>query len=185
MHLTFHTFIANFSLKNTSKSPPLNTTQFYDLFHLWKIFSTLLVMKKEKFTFGLILRQLCNILHVKILESLRVNIHLPLTLSRRSNSLSFSFLAQAFLNPENYNRQSIELAGDIMNGHQLSETFSKVLGRPMKYEKMKLPDESSRLRVQWIENNKFLVDVEALKKEHGLNLKTVEDFIRENKDAFE
>jgi uncharacterized protein YbjT (DUF2867 family) len=94
------------------------------------------------------------------------------------------FAAQAFLNPENYNRQSIELAGDMMNGHQLTETFSKVLGRPMKYEKMKIKDESTRLRVQWIENNKFLVDIEALKKEHGLNLKTVEDFIRENKDVF-
>jgi hypothetical protein len=72
----------------------------------------------------------------------------------------------------------------MMNGHQLTETFSKVLGRPMKYEKMKIKDESTRLRVQWIENNKFLVDIEALKKEHGLNLKTVEDFIRENKDVF-
>jgi hypothetical protein len=71
-----------------------------------------------------------------------------------------------------------------MNGHQLSETFSKVLGRPMKYEKMEARDESTRLMIQWIENNKFLVDVGALKKEHGLNLKTVEDFIRENKDVF-
>jgi hypothetical protein len=78
----------------------------------------------------------------------------------------------------------IELAADIMNGYQLTETFSKVLGRPMKYEKMQPRDESSRLMIQWIENNKFLVDVEALKKEHGLKLKSVEDFIRENKDMF-
>ncbi len=72
-----------------------------------------------------------------------------------------------------------------MNGHQLSETFSKVFGRPIKYEKMKARDESSRLMVQWIENSQFLVDIEALKKKHGLNLKSVEDFIRENKDVFQ
>ncbi|CAF1359374.1 unnamed protein product [Didymodactylos carnosus] len=99
--------------------------------------------------------------------------------------LRFSILAQAFLNPEKYDRQSIELAADKMNGHQLSQTFSKVLGRPMKYEKMKPRDESSRLMVQWIENNNFLVDVEALKKEHELNLKSVEDFIKDNKHVFE
>ena len=80
-----------------------------------------------------------------------------------------------------------------MNGHQLTETFSRVLGRPMTYEKAQARDESSRLMVQWIENSKFLVDVEALKKEHGLNLKKehglnlkkVEDFIRENKHIFQ
>jgi hypothetical protein len=72
-----------------------------------------------------------------------------------------------------------------MNGHQLSETFSKVFGRPIKYEKMKARDESSRLMVQWIENSQFLVDIEALKKKHGSNLKSVEDFIRENKDVFQ
>jgi hypothetical protein len=72
-----------------------------------------------------------------------------------------------------------------MNGHQLSETFSKVFGRPIKYEKMKARDGSSRLMVQWIENSQFLVDIEALKKKYGLNLKSVEDFIRENKDVFQ
>ncbi|CAF3813833.1 unnamed protein product [Adineta steineri] len=92
--------------------------------------------------------------------------------------------AQAFLNPEKYNHQSIELAGDTMNGNQLCETFSKVLERPMKYVKMDVRDESTRLMIQWIENSKFVVDVKALKEEYGLNLKSVEDFIRENRDVF-
>ncbi|CAF0788741.1 unnamed protein product [Adineta steineri] len=92
--------------------------------------------------------------------------------------------AQAFLNPEKYNHQSIELAGDTMNGNQLCETFSKVLERPMKYVKMDVRDESTRLMIQWIENSKFVVDVKALKEEYGLNLKSVEDFMRENRDVF-
>ncbi len=50
---------------------------------------------------------------------------------------------------------------------------------------MKARDGSSRLMVQWIENSQFLVDIEALKKKYGLNLKSVEDFIRENKDVFQ
>jgi hypothetical protein len=72
-----------------------------------------------------------------------------------------------------------------MNGFELAETFSRVLERPMKYETMKSIDEIHRLKVEWIERNKFLVDVEKLKKEYHLKMKTVEEFITENRQEFE
>jgi len=58
------------------------------------------------------------------------------------------------------------------------------LGRPMNYEKMKPGDETHRLMADWIENNKFMVDVENLKKKYNMKMKTVEEFITENKMMF-
>jgi hypothetical protein len=72
-----------------------------------------------------------------------------------------------------------------MNGYQLAETFGKVLERPIKYDKMVARDESHRLMVQWIESSKFSVDIEKLKKELDMDMKSVEEFIRENKAKFE
>jgi hypothetical protein len=72
-----------------------------------------------------------------------------------------------------------------MNGFELSETFSRILGRPMKYEKMKSRDEAHRQMADWLENNKFMVDVEKLNKNYNVKMKSVEDFIRENRQVFQ
>jgi hypothetical protein len=135
-----------------------------------------------RFAFGLMSKRLYSILHVKILAFLLVSveIYFPCT----TEYFLFSFLAQVFINPKDFDHQTIELAGDTMNGFQLAETFSRVLVRPMKYEKMKAKDETHRLMAEWIENNKFIVDVENLKKKYKIKMKTVEEFITENKIMF-
>jgi hypothetical protein len=135
-----------------------------------------------KFAIGLISKRLYSISHVKILVFLLVNIKIYLAYTTKY--FPFPFLAQAFLNPKDFDHQTIELAADTMNGFQLTEIFSKVLGRPMNYEKRKATDETHRLMVDWIENNKFMVDVENLKNKYNMKMKTVEEFIKENKMMF-
>jgi uncharacterized protein YbjT (DUF2867 family) len=119
---------------------------------------------------------------VKILVFLLVSVRIYFACT--TEYFLFPFLAQAFLNPKDFDHQTIELAADTMNGFELAETFSRVLGRPMKYEKMQARDETHRLMVDWIENNKFMVDVENLKKKYNVKMKSVEEFIAENKLMF-
>jgi uncharacterized protein YbjT (DUF2867 family) len=90
-----------------------------------------------------------------------------------------------FLNPEKYKGQTINLAGEQMNGVEAAEIFSKVWNKQVRYQQ--LPGIIARLAMgkdlytmfNWINKNDvlFVKDLEVVKKEFP-GLMTLEEWIK-------
>jgi len=90
-----------------------------------------------------------------------------------------------FSNPEKYKGLTINLAAEQMNGEQLASTYSKVMGREIKFQQ--LPMLITRLVMgrdltkmfRWVNNNNscFVKDLQAFKNEFP-GMLSLEDWIR-------
>lgn len=94
------------------------------------------------------------------------------------------FVALAFANPEEYIGKTIELAGDALTESQLAETFTKVIGRPVK---LSLPtgegswgdQEEMTAMFNFFNGEAYDADILALRKLHP-GLLTFEQWLRKN-----
>ena len=88
-------------------------------------------------------------------------------------------------NPEKYKGLTINLAAEQMDGEQLAATYSKIMGREIKFQQ--LPRLITRLVMgrdlakmfRWVDNNDalFVKDLQALKNEFP-GMLSLEDWIR-------
>jgi uncharacterized protein YbjT (DUF2867 family) len=96
-----------------------------------------------------------------------------------------AFAAAAFAQPERFNRQEIDLAGDVLTGKEAAHVFTRVLGRPVQYvqtprdvlERTLPPD---RLAMNdWYDREGYGTDVQALKARYpDLPLMTLEQWLK-------
>ena len=94
------------------------------------------------------------------------------------------FVALAFENPGEYLGKTIELAGDALTESQLAETFSKVIGRPVK---LTLPtggggrrsEEEMAAMFNFFNGKAYDADIAELRKTHP-GLLTFEQYLRKN-----
>ena len=94
------------------------------------------------------------------------------------------FAVLAFANPDEYLSKTIELAGDALTESQLAETFTKVIGRPVK---LTLPadgggwgdPEEMTAMFNFFNGEAYDADIAALRKIHP-GLLTLEQYLRKN-----
>lgn len=94
------------------------------------------------------------------------------------------FVALVFANPEGYIGKTIELAGDALTESQLAETFTKVIGRPVK---LSLPtgergwgdQEEMTAMFNFFNGEAYDADIPTLRKLHP-GLLTLEQWLRKN-----
>jgi uncharacterized protein YbjT (DUF2867 family) len=95
------------------------------------------------------------------------------------------FVELAFANPEEYIGKTIELAGDALTESQISETFAKVIGRPVKLTMptggggRRRSEEEMIAMFNFFNGEAYDADIPALRKLHP-GLLTLEQYLREN-----
>jgi len=94
------------------------------------------------------------------------------------------FVALAFAHPEQYLGKTSELAGDALTESQLADTFTKVIGRPVKLtmpagEGGRLSDEEMTAMFNFFNGEAYDADIPALRKLHP-GLLTFEQYLRKN-----
>ena len=92
--------------------------------------------------------------------------------------------ALAFTSPEEYIGKTIELAGDALTESQIAETFTKVIGRPVKLvmpsgEGGRRSDEEMVAMFNFFNGKAYDADISALRKVHP-GLLTLEGYLRKN-----
>ena len=90
--------------------------------------------------------------------------------------------ALAFDRPEEFIGRSIEIAGDALTEPQLVETFSRVIGRPVRLGPMSFgpnqqPDPEALQMFKWFDEEGYRADIQALRKLYP-PLKTFETWLR-------
>jgi uncharacterized protein YbjT (DUF2867 family) len=97
-----------------------------------------------------------------------------------------AFVALAFANPEQYLGKTIELAGDELTEAQIAETFTKVIGRPVKLTAptgdggaRRRSDEEMEAMFNFFNGEGYSADIPALRKLHP-GLLTLEQYLRKN-----
>ena len=94
------------------------------------------------------------------------------------------FAALAFANPEEYIGKTIELAGDELTESQIVETFTRVIGRPVKLTQPQAgeawgdPEELAAM-FNFFNGEAYGADIPALRKLHP-ELLTLEKYLRKN-----
>jgi uncharacterized protein YbjT (DUF2867 family) len=95
------------------------------------------------------------------------------------------FVALAFAHPEQYLGKTIELSGDELTESQIADTFTKVIGRPVKLTMPTGDGERRRSEEEMIAMFNFFngegygADIPALRKLHP-GLLTLEQYLRKN-----
>src|SRR5918996_1878416 len=94
------------------------------------------------------------------------------------------FAALAFANPEEYVGKTIELSGDELTESQIADTFTKVIGRPVKLtmpsgEGGRRSDEEMKAMINFFNGEGYNADIPALRKLHP-GLLTLEQYLRKN-----
>ena len=94
------------------------------------------------------------------------------------------FAALAFANPKEYLGKTIELAGDELNESQIADTFTKVIGRPVKLVKPvagegRRSEEEMLAMFRFFNGEGYDADIPALRKLHP-GLLTLEQYLRKN-----
>jgi len=94
------------------------------------------------------------------------------------------FTALALANPGEYVGKTIELAGDALTESQLADTFTRVIGRPVKLtmpagEGGRLSDEEMTAMFNFFNGEAYDADIPALRKLHP-GLLTFEQYLRKN-----
>ena len=94
-----------------------------------------------------------------------------------------AFVALAFANPENYIGKTIELSGDELTESQIAETFTNVIGRPVKLTPPSGggwgdPEEQAAA-FNFFNGEAYDADIPALRKLHT-GLLTLEQWLRKN-----
>jgi len=94
------------------------------------------------------------------------------------------FVALAFANPKQYLGKTIELAGDELTEPQIADTFTKVIGRPVK---LTMPtggggrrsEEEMKAMFNFFNGEGYDADIFALRRLHP-GLLTLESYLRKN-----
>jgi uncharacterized protein YbjT (DUF2867 family) len=96
------------------------------------------------------------------------------------------FAALAFENPKEYLGKTIELAGDELTESQIAETFTEVIGRPVKLVMptgdggaRRRSDEEMKAMFNFFNGEAYDADIPALRKLHP-GLLTLEQYLRKN-----
>ena len=95
------------------------------------------------------------------------------------------FVALAFANPEQYLGKTIELAGDELTESQTADTFTKVIGRPVKLTmptgggNRRRSEEEMQAMFNFFNGEGYDADISALRKLHP-GLLTLEQWLRKN-----
>jgi uncharacterized protein YbjT (DUF2867 family) len=94
------------------------------------------------------------------------------------------FAALAFANPEQYLGKTIELSGDELTEAQIAETFTMVIGRPVKLtmptgEGGRGSDEEMTAMFNFFNGEAYAADIPTLRKIHP-GLLTLEQYLRKN-----
>ena len=94
------------------------------------------------------------------------------------------FVALAFTNPDQYLGKTIELAGDALTESQIADTFTKVIGRPVKLtmpsgEGGRQSEEEMIAMFNFFNGEAYDADIPALRKLHP-GLLTFEQYLRKN-----
>lgn len=93
-----------------------------------------------------------------------------------------AFAAMAFTNPERWIGRECDLAGDELTMTELARTFTRVLGREVRYVQVSSDDyrrvagEEFAAMYRWFQETGYDVDIEALRKEYP-QLARVEDVL--------
>jgi uncharacterized protein YbjT (DUF2867 family) len=96
------------------------------------------------------------------------------------------FVALAFERPAEFIGKQLEIAGSELTNPQAAEVFSRVLGKPVKFQK--LPMLIVRLFLgkefyqmfRWFNESGFKADIPALRKQYPeIHLRTLEEWLRE------
>src|SRR5215212_4035616 len=95
-----------------------------------------------------------------------------------------AFVALAFEKPEQFLGKTIELAGDALTESQLADTFTRVIGRPVKLtmpagEGGRLSDEEMTAMFNFFNGEAYDADIPALRKLHP-GLLAFEQYLRKN-----
>lgn len=95
-----------------------------------------------------------------------------------------AFTALAFANPERFIGKTIELSGDELTEAQITETFTRVIGRPVKLvppsgESGRRSDEEMEAMLNFFNGEAYDADIPALRKLHP-GLLTLEQYLRKN-----
>jgi len=92
--------------------------------------------------------------------------------------------AKAFAEPERFAAEAFELASDELTPRQVAETFSKVLGKPVRHvqtpmeEVRKQMGEEGVKMIEWIDREGYKADLALLRSRYGLQLTRLEEWIR-------
>ncbi len=94
------------------------------------------------------------------------------------------FVALAFANPKEYLGKTIELAGDALTESKIADTFTKVIGRPVKLtmpsgEGGRQSEEEMIAMFNFFNGEAYDADIAALRKLHP-GLLTIEQYLRKN-----
>lgn len=93
------------------------------------------------------------------------------------------FVALAFENPETWIGREFDLAGDELSMRDVAATFSRVLGKEVKYNQVGWDEfqdtvgEEMTIMYRWFEDVGYTVDIQACRREHP-RLKTLEQHIK-------
>jgi uncharacterized protein YbjT (DUF2867 family) len=94
------------------------------------------------------------------------------------------FVALAFANRDEYLGKTIELAGDALTESQIADTFTKVIGRPVKLTTPRAAEgwgdpEERAARFNFFNGEAYATDIPTLRKLHP-SLLTLEQYLRKN-----
>lgn len=112
---------------------------------------------------------------------------LPLSPDRKIQMIALSdvgeFAAQAFLRPEEFLGEEVDLAGDALTMLSAAAMLSAALNRPIRY--IRMPDESAELEMgrdlarmyRWFERHGTDIDIEALRDRYGIPLTSFPEYL--------
>ena len=91
------------------------------------------------------------------------------------------FIAQAFIEPQRFNRREVDLAGDEVTLPQAAATLSKALGRNIEYVKIPIEEvrknsEDFAIMLEWFDRVGYNADIPALVKEFGFKPLTLSEW---------
>lgn len=96
-----------------------------------------------------------------------------------------AFVALAFDRPQEFIGKELEIAGSELTNIEAAEVFSRVLGKPVKFQKLPLPlvrlilGKEFYLMFRWFNDAGFQADIPALRKRYPeVRLHTLEEWLR-------
>ena len=96
-----------------------------------------------------------------------------------------AFAALAFARPSDFVGSEIEIAGSELTNLQAAEVFSRVLGRPVKFQKLPMPmvrvvlGKEFYQMFRWFNNEGFKADIPELRRRYPeVHLHTLEEWLR-------
>ena len=97
-----------------------------------------------------------------------------------------AFVALAFELPDDFIGKELEIAGSELTNPEAAKVFGRVLGRPVKFQKLPLPlvrlvlGKEFYLMFRWFNEAGFKADIPGLRRKYPeVHLHTLEEWLRE------